>query len=59
MLECHRSCNMKYDHQTRANMLKTIDGFTDCNQLLQLCMARTAWSESVQGVRAVHSCSSW
>ena len=29
------------------------------NQLLQLCKARTAWSESDQAVRAVHSCNSW
>ena len=28
-------------------------------QLLQLCMARTAWSNSDQAVRAVHSCNSW
>ena len=28
-------------------------------QLLQLCMARTAWSDSDQAVRAVHSCNSW
>ena len=26
------------------------------NQLLQLCTARTAWSESDQAVRAMHSC---
>ena len=26
---------------------------------LQLCMASTAWSESDQAVRAVHSCNSW
>ena len=28
-------------------------------QLFQLCTARTAWSESDQAVRAVHSCNSW
>ena len=28
------------------------------HQLLQLCMARTAWSDSDQAVRAVHSCNS-
>ena len=28
-------------------------------QLLQLCTARTAWSDSDQAVRAVHSCKSW
>ena len=28
------------------------------HQLLQLCTARTAWSESDQAVRAVHSCNS-
>ena len=29
------------------------------HQLLQLCTARTAWSESDQALRAVHSCISW
>ena len=29
------------------------------HQLLQLCMARTAWSDLDQAVRAVHSCDSW
>ena len=29
------------------------------NQLMQLCTARTAWSESDQAVWAVHSCNSW
>ena len=29
------------------------------HQLLQLCTARTAWSDSDQAVRAVHSCISW
>ena len=29
------------------------------HQLLQLCTASTAWSESDQAVRAVHSCNSW
>ena len=29
------------------------------NQLLQLCTARTAWSESDQAVRTVHGCNSW
>ena len=28
-------------------------------QLLQLCTAHTAWSDSDQAVRAVHSCNSW
>ena len=28
-------------------------------QLLQLCTAHTAWSDSDQAVRAVHSCISW
>ena len=32
---------------------------TFSNQLLQLCTARTAWSESDQAVRAVHSCNTW
>ena len=29
------------------------------NQLMQLRTARTAWSDSDQAVRAVHSCNSW
>ena len=29
------------------------------HQLLQLCRVRTAWSDSDQAVRAVHSCQSW
>ena len=29
------------------------------HQLLQLCTVRTAWSDSDQAVRAVHSCISW
>ena len=29
------------------------------NQLLQLCTARTAWSDSDQARRAVHSCNGW
>ena len=29
------------------------------HQLLQLCTACTAWSDSDQAVRALHSCSSW
>ena len=29
------------------------------HQVLQLCTARTAWSDSDQAVRAVHSCNSW
>ena len=33
--------------------------YISSNQLLQLCTARTAWSESDQAVRTVHSCSSW
>ena len=29
------------------------------NQLLQLCTARTVWSELDEAVRTVHSCNSW
>ena len=29
------------------------------HQLLQLCTARIAWSDSDQAVRVVHSCISW
>ena len=37
----------------------TADGIKCLNQLLQLCTARTARSESDQTVRTVHSCNSW
>ena len=36
-----------------------IDQAFVANQLLQLCTARTAWSESDHAVRTVHSCNSW
>ena len=29
------------------------------HQLLQLCTASTAWSDSDQALRAVHTCNSW
>ena len=48
----YRRCNMEEPQQKyRLGMV--------INQLLQLCKARTAWSESDQAVQAVHSCNSW
>ena len=44
----------KYKTDMNNNNLKSL-----YNQLLQLCTARTAWSESDQAVRAVHSCNKW
>ena len=38
---------------TQKNVIESV------NQLMQLCTARTAWSESDQAVRTVHSCNSW
>ena len=44
---------------TEASLITESDQSGPNHQLLQLCMARTAWSDSDQAVRAVHSCSSW
>ena len=35
------------------------DGIILLNQFLQLCTARTAWSDLDQAVQTVHSCNSW
>ena len=44
---------------TKTSLITESDQSGPNHQLLQLCMARTAWSESDQAVRAVHSCNSW
>ena len=44
---------------TEASLITESDQSGPNHQLLQLCTARTAWSDSDQAVRAVHSCNSW
>ena len=45
--------------RTETSLITESDQSGPNHQLLQLCTARTAWSESGQAVRAVHSCISW
>ena len=44
---------------TETSLITESDQSGHNHQLLQLCTSRTAWSESDQAVRAVHSCISW
>ena len=44
---------------TETSLITESDQSGANHQVLQLCMVRTAWSESDQAVRAVHSCKSW
>ena len=44
---------------TKTSLITESDQSGSNHQLLQLCTTRTAWSESDQAVRAVHSCNSW
>ena len=44
---------------TETSLITESDQSGTKHQLLQLCMASTAWSDSDQAVRAVHSCNSW
>ena len=44
---------------TETSLITKLDQSGPYHQLLQLCIARTAWSDSDQVVRAVHSCNSW
>ena len=44
---------------TETNLITELDQSGPNHQLLRLCVARTAWSNSDQAVRAVHSCNSW
>ena len=45
--------------RTETSLITKSDQSGPNHQLLQLCTACTAWSDSDQAVRAVHSCSSW
>ena len=45
--------------RTETRLITESDQSGPNHQLLQLCTAHTAWSESDQVVRAVHSCNSW
>ena len=45
--------------RTETNLITESDQSRANHQLLQLCTVRTAWSDSDQAVRAVHSCKSW
>ena len=45
--------------RTETSLITESDQSGPNHQLLQLCTAHTAWSESDQAVRAVHSCISW
>ena len=44
---------------TETSLITESDQSGPNHQLLQLCTARTAWSDSDQDVRGVHSCKSW
>ena len=45
--------------RTETSLITESDQSRANHQLLQLCKVRTAWSDSDQAVRAVHSCKSW
>ena len=45
--------------RTETSLITESDQSGPNRQLLQLCTALTAWSDSDQAVRAVHCCSSW
>ena len=45
--------------RTETNLITESDQSRANHQLLQLCTVRTAWSESDQAVRAMHSYKSW
>ena len=44
--------------RTETSLITESDQSGPNHQLLQLCTARTAWSDSDQAVRAVHGCNS-
>ena len=44
---------------TETSLITESDQSGPNHQLVQLCTASTAWSDSNQAVRAVHSCNSW
>ena len=45
--------------RTETSLITESDQSRANHQLLQLCTVRTAWSDSDQAVRTVHSCKSW
>ena len=45
--------------RTETSLITESDQSRANHQLLQLCTVRTAWSDSDQAVRAVHSCKNW
>ena len=45
--------------RTETSLMTESDQSRANHQLLQLCTVRTAWSDSDQAVRAMHSCKSW
>ena len=45
--------------RTETSLITKSDHSGPNHQLLQLSTVRTAWSDSDQAVRAVHSCNSW
>ena len=45
--------------RTGTSLITESDQSRANHQLLQLCTVRTAWSDSDQAVRAVHSCKGW
>ena len=45
--------------RTETSLITESDQSRANHQLLQLCTVRTAWSDSDQAFRAVHSCKSW
>ena len=47
------------EKSTETSLITESDQSGPNHQLLQLCTARTAWSDLDQAVRAVHSCNSW
>ena len=48
-----------FPKRTETSLITESDQSGHNHQLLQLCMAGTAWSDSDQAVRAEHSCNSW
>ena len=45
--------------KTETSVITESDQSRPNDQQLQLCTARTAWSDSNQALQAVHSCNSW
>ena len=45
--------------RTGTSLITESDQSRANHQLLQLCTVRTAWSDSDQAMRALHSCKSW